>query len=184
MAPGDVEVVLVDKPRTFAQSQRRQRDVRRRCRQFPRAITLGTEVELVEVDPLPAHGNLDHAVKFAKRECRRHQNAPPYHGADPAQPDFDLQDCVGVRRGYRGLLFQTGRLRPSFHPVRLAPMWPAGARHPRHPYALQFRAAAGGSPLRLLPFVFQCPREDGSHPSGNGLTQEGRWTSHPAFATG
>jgi hypothetical protein len=43
MAPGDVQVVLVDKPGTFAQSQRRQRDVRRRCGQFPRAIALGTE---------------------------------------------------------------------------------------------------------------------------------------------
>jgi len=41
------------------------------------------------------------------------------HGADSGQPDLDLQNCGGVRRRSGGLLFRTGRLRPSFHPVRL-----------------------------------------------------------------
>ena len=36
--------------------------------------------------------DLDHAVKFAEREIRWHQNAPPHHGAYPNQPDLDLHD--------------------------------------------------------------------------------------------
>jgi hypothetical protein len=47
----------------------------------------------------PIHGDLDHAMKFAEREIRWHQNASPHHGADSGQPEFDLQDRVGVRRG-------------------------------------------------------------------------------------
>jgi len=48
---------------------------------------------------LPAYGDLDDAVKFAERETRRHQNAPPHHGADPGQSDFDPQDRRRIRRG-------------------------------------------------------------------------------------
>jgi hypothetical protein len=47
MAPGDVEVVLVDEPGTFAQWQRRQRDAWRRGGHFPRTIALGTQMELI-----------------------------------------------------------------------------------------------------------------------------------------
>ena len=68
VAPGDVQVVLIDKPRTFAEAQRRQGHVRRGRRQLPRAVTRGTQLENIEVDAFPAHGHLDHAVEFAKRE--------------------------------------------------------------------------------------------------------------------
>ena len=37
-------------------------------------------------------------MKLAERKTRRHQNAPPHHRADPGQPEFDLEDRVGVRR--------------------------------------------------------------------------------------
>jgi hypothetical protein len=47
---------------------------------------------------LPAYGDLDHAMKLAERETRRHLNAPPHHRADPGQPDFDLQDRRRIRR--------------------------------------------------------------------------------------
>lgn len=61
---------------------------------------------------LAAYGDLDHVAKFAERETRRHQNALPHHGADPGQPDFDLQ---GRRRIRREGGFRCGRLRSSFH---------------------------------------------------------------------
>jgi hypothetical protein len=41
------------------------------------------EVELIEVDALPAHDDLEHAMEFAKGECCWRQNAPPHHGTDP-----------------------------------------------------------------------------------------------------
>ena len=34
------------------------------------------------MDAFPAHGHLYHAMEFAKRKRRRHQNASPHHGAD------------------------------------------------------------------------------------------------------
>jgi hypothetical protein len=77
----------------------------------------GAQLEIVEVDAFPAHGDLDHAMQFAERERGRHQNAPPHHGADPGQPDFDLQDRGG---GRCGVLFRNCGLRPSLHPTRLA----------------------------------------------------------------
>ena len=43
MAPGNVQVVLIDEPRALAESQRRQRHVRRRRRQLPRAVTRGAQ---------------------------------------------------------------------------------------------------------------------------------------------
>src|ERR1700726_761700 len=98
-------------------------------------------MKITEVDALPAHGHLDHAMKFAERAIRWHQNAPPYHGADPGQPEFDLQDRVGVRRG---VLFRSGGLRPSFHQARLSPLSPPVAGYPRDPDALQARPQ--GSP--------------------------------------
>ena len=84
----------------------------------------GAQFELVEVDTFPAHGDLDHAVKLSERETRRHQNAPPHHGADPGQPDFDLKDRGGIRRGRQGVRFRNCGLRPSLHPTRLAPAVP------------------------------------------------------------
>ena len=96
--------------------------------------TGGAQMKIMEVDALPAHGGLDHAVQFAERERRGHKNAPPHHGADPGQPDFDLEDGLGLRRG---LLRRHGRLRPSFHPARLQPLSLAVAGHPRDPHALR-----------------------------------------------
>jgi hypothetical protein len=97
MAPGDVQIVLVDEPGIFAQSQRRQRDVRRQCGHFPRTVTHRAEIEIIEVDPLPAHADLDHAMEFAERKCCRYENTAPNHRADPGEPDFDLQDRLAIR---------------------------------------------------------------------------------------
>jgi hypothetical protein len=82
-----------------------------------------------------AHGDLDHAMKLAERKTQRHQNAPPHHRADPGQPEFDLEDRVGVRRE---VLCRNERLRPSFHParLRLLPLSLSVAGHPRDPDAL------------------------------------------------
>src|SRR5208282_1546262 len=94
----------------------------------------GAQLEIVEVDTFPAHGDLDHAMKLAERKTRRHQNAPPNHRADPDQPEFDLEDRVGVRREVRN-----ERLRPSFHAARLLPLRLSVAGHPRDPDALHPR---------------------------------------------
>src|SRR5271166_6745600 len=74
-------------------------------------------MKIIEVNALPAHGDLDHAMKLAERGCRGHQNAAPHHGADPGQPDFDLQDRVGARRR---VVFRNEGFRPSFHQPRLS----------------------------------------------------------------
>src|SRR5271165_7340676 len=93
----------------------------------------GAQLEIVEVDTFPPHGDLDHAMKLAERKTRRYQNAPPHHRADPGQPEFDLEDRVGVRRE---VLCRNERLRPSFHAARLLPLSLSVARHPRDPDAL------------------------------------------------
>src|SRR6185437_15247426 len=82
------------------------------------------QLEIVEVDTFPAHGNLDHAMQFAERKTGWHQNAPPHHGADPGQPDFDLEDRGGVRRGQQGAFVRNRGLWPSLHPTKLAPAAP------------------------------------------------------------
>lgn len=82
-------------------------------------------------------------MEFAERECRRHKNTPPDHRADPDQPDFDLQERLGVRGERRRILFRKGLLRPPFHQARL----------PRQPGTPQFvmlsvmatNAVTGGS---------------------------------------
>jgi hypothetical protein len=119
VAPGDVQVVLVDEPRALAKAQRRQRHVRRRCRHLPRAIARGAEMKVVEVDALPAHRHLDHAVQLTQGEARWHQNPTPDHRADPGQPDFYPRDRFGVRGGRRGILFRKRLPRPPFHRARL-----------------------------------------------------------------
>lgn len=91
----------MDEPSTLAESQRRQRHIRSRRPCLVRAVTRGAQLKIMEVDALPAHGELDHAVKLAERECRGRQNAPPHDGADPDQPEFDLEDGVSRRLGLR-----------------------------------------------------------------------------------
>jgi hypothetical protein len=38
--------------------------------------------------------------------------------ADPGQPDFDLQDRIGVRSGRREVFRRQGLLWPPFYPAR------------------------------------------------------------------
>ena len=58
------------------------------------------DAELKEVDRFPYHRHLEHAVKFVQRHGVRHKNAPPNHGADPKQPDLQLQkNRSSLRRG-------------------------------------------------------------------------------------
>ena len=67
-----------------------------------------SDAELKEVDRFPFHRHLKHAVKFVQRHGVRHENAPPDHGADPKQPDLQLQKnrsrlgrCPGIRHATR-----------------------------------------------------------------------------------
>lgn len=45
-------------------------------------------MELVEVDALPTHRGLEHAMEFAQRGAARHEHATPNHRADIEQPDL------------------------------------------------------------------------------------------------
>ena len=79
------------------------------------------------------------------------------HRADTGQPEFDLQDRGGIRRGRQGGLFRNCRLRPSLHPTRLAPAVPLVLGSPQKvmlsPTAVS--AAAGQvafGPERLRPW--------------------------------
>src|SRR4051812_20169011 len=70
--PRNVQVVLVGKSGALAQPQRRQRHLGRECRQLPRAIAHGTQTELIKVDALPPHRDLDHTVQLTQRAGARH----------------------------------------------------------------------------------------------------------------
>jgi hypothetical protein len=102
MAPGNVEVILVDEPRTFTEPQCRQGRVWRRRRYLLGTVARGAQAELIKVNAFPAHCNLDHAMEFSKTERCRHQDAAPDHRADARQPNLDLQDLASVcrRRGF------------------------------------------------------------------------------------
>ena len=62
----DVQVVLVREPGTTARLQRHQGHIRRGGRHFPTTVTTRAEAETVQVDALPSHRDLDHAVRFAQ----------------------------------------------------------------------------------------------------------------------
>jgi len=97
---------------------------------------------------VPAHGHLDHAMQFTEREARRHQDAPPHRRTDPDQPDFDLQDRVGVHGAIRGGGDRGRRLQPSFHPARLPPPRTPVAAYPRDPDALPLPCIFAGEAQR------------------------------------
>jgi hypothetical protein len=59
-------------------------------------------------------------MQLAQRERCLHQHAPPYHWSDPEQPDLDLEDRLGIRRGrHAATVFRRELLRASLHPVTL-----------------------------------------------------------------
>jgi hypothetical protein len=99
--PGNVQIVLIDEPRALAQPQGCLRHVGRRGRQLRGAVAHRRKAELKKVEAFPPHRDLDDAVQLAQRERRRHQHAPPYHRADPDQPDLDLKGRLGIRRRRR-----------------------------------------------------------------------------------
>ncbi len=88
-------------------------------RTLPGAMAGGTKAELEKVEALPPHRDLDDAVQLAQRERRRHQHAPPYHRADPDQPDLDLEDCLGIRQRRAVTILRRELPRPSLHAGRL-----------------------------------------------------------------
>lgn len=62
--PGNIEVVFVEKRAAIAQLQGVERDIGGCGRRFPRAVTDRVHDELIKVDALPAHRDLENAVKF------------------------------------------------------------------------------------------------------------------------
>jgi len=57
--------------------------------------------ELIKVNALPAHRDLDAAVQLLQRAGARHQQPPPYHRADPEQPQLELHDIAFLRTPLR-----------------------------------------------------------------------------------
>jgi len=102
-------------PGAPAQLEHRQRDVGRGGRHLPRSVALGAEAELIQVDALPPHRDLDHPVQLAQGTGARHQQAPPHHRTDPEQPHLNLNDPGRVRTGQCGISGWFGLLRGSGH---------------------------------------------------------------------
>src|SRR3954447_2055243 len=90
VAPGDVQVILVDEPGARAEAQALQCPIRRGRRQLPRAVTGGAKAELKaeleEMEALPAHGDLEDAVQLAQGAVGWHQHPPPHYRADKLEP--------------------------------------------------------------------------------------------------
>ena len=131
MPPGNVQVVLVGEPCPFAQLQCRKRHLGRSGGEFPRAVARGTQAELIEVDALPPHRDLDGAVQLAQGAGVRYQHPPPYHRADAEQPDLDLYNRFRIRQRQRRFTAGSGSLRGSRHPVSLSPIAPPVASTPQ-----------------------------------------------------
>ena len=64
--------------------------------------TTPAQAELIQVDALPPHRDLDHAVQLAQDAGVRHLQATPHHRANPEQPHLDLDDAGRVRAGRFG----------------------------------------------------------------------------------
>src|SRR3954471_21318783 len=131
MPPGNVQVVLVDEPGSLAQLQCRKRHLGRSGGEFPRAVARGTETELIEVNALPPHRDLDGAVQLAQGAGVRDQHPPPYHRVDAEQPNLDLYDRFRIPRRQRRFSAGSGSLRGSRHPASLSPIAPAVAGTPQ-----------------------------------------------------
>lgn len=54
------------------------------------------QAELVEVEALPAHRDLQQAMQLTQGAIDWHQQPAPDHGADVHQPDFELQDLAAA----------------------------------------------------------------------------------------
>lgn len=122
MAPGNVQIVFIYEPRALTKAQLRQRYVGRRGGQFPRTVTPGTQLKIVKVDALPAHRDLDDAMKFSKTErCRHHpRTRRKTIGLMPTSQTL----IAGLPRSP-----PSARFRSSLHAPRLA-------RHPETPQIL------------------------------------------------
>jgi hypothetical protein len=85
------------------------------------AVSGVAPTELVEVEALPPHRDLDYAVQLTERKVDGDQNTPPNHWADPKQPNLDLDDRIDALRR-RVIIPRRGLLRTSLHPTRLPPL--------------------------------------------------------------
>ena len=74
----------------------------------PASVAHGAQTTLVEVDALPAHGDLEYPAQLTQGAARGHQHPPPHHGADVEQPNFHLHDRADIRRAWRGASFRRG----------------------------------------------------------------------------
>ena len=74
-----------------------QSPVRRARRHLPRPPAGGSATELVEVDALPTHRDLEHPAQLAQSIARRHQNSSSHHRADAQQRHLRVRDRADIR---------------------------------------------------------------------------------------
>ena len=112
--PPAPHVVDVTKLRVPAKPEIRKGNVHWLAVQTWPGVHDAPDAELKEVDRFPPHRHLEHAVKFVQRHGVWHKNAPPDHGADPKQPDLQLQKNRSRLRRCPGIRHAT-RLQEAFH---------------------------------------------------------------------
>jgi hypothetical protein len=108
--PGTIEVVLIAETGSLAEAKLGECNIRRPGCQLKGAEAPSPERELEQVNALPAHRYLNDAVQLPQRQAVWHLNPPPDHGAEPDQPDLELQNLRSWRR-IRSLGFGWGAFR-------------------------------------------------------------------------
>ncbi|ALG75672.1 hypothetical protein VY88_28115 [Azospirillum thiophilum] len=82
MAPAVAHVVEIAQLAPDPQAQVGQWNIGVSSAQVGRAVAAGAEFEDVEVNALPAHGDLENTVQLAQGHHGRDQQAPPDHRTD------------------------------------------------------------------------------------------------------
>ena len=159
--PPAPHVVDVTKLRVPAKPEIRKGNVHWLAVQTWPGVDDAPDAELKEMDRFPSHRHLKHAVKFVQRHGVRHKNAPPDHGADPKQPDLQLQKnrsrvrrCPGIRHATRlqeALHNASSRLTPEILvvPCRMRPGAKGVPVLRRRMIELSFFCAPKDFPVRL-----------------------------------
>lgn len=106
MLPIVAHVVFVDEPLRFAQFEIGEDDLVRIIGEGDPAdavdaIRLAMNAELMQMQVLPAHRDLQHVVQLGDRRVAGHAQTPPDHRGDGAQRDLELM-AQSQRRCHQG----------------------------------------------------------------------------------
>lgn len=105
VAPGDVEVVLIEEALLRPKAKIGQADLvgvvgEAGPAEVSDAVVLAVNDELVEVGIAPAEGDLDDGVQLGDGRRIAHQQAVPDQRADSVESDAELVDSRGVGGGH------------------------------------------------------------------------------------